>query len=217
MCVVRPRGRTQRRAGRCAVRRRSGETGAGHERRRSIRYRRSHARRGNPGCRRARGHEQEWPRLPAGNAFEMGACRRRPRRALHLAHDRRSLRRAARHHHPRPHDERRRPERRLVSCRHRAVSRAPAACCIICSACAHRPCSASSPRPTARLIYRGFLSATNCAPNSAECKGETVHLIGAPELVALYARAISACGSKAVCHDGDASVLDLAIIGEHTQ
>lgn len=46
---------------------------------------------------------------------------------------------------------------------------------------------------------------------------ETVHLIGAPELVALYARAIAACGSKAVCHDGDASVRGLAIIGEHTK
>jgi 2-dehydro-3-deoxygalactonokinase len=48
-------------------------------------------------------------------------------------------------------------------------------------------------------------------------QGETVHLIGAPELVALYAQAIAACGSKAVCHDGDASVRGLAIIGEHTQ
>lgn len=46
---------------------------------------------------------------------------------------------------------------------------------------------------------------------------ETVHIIGAPELAALYARAIAACGSKAVCHDGDASVRGLAIIGEHTK
>jgi 2-dehydro-3-deoxygalactonokinase len=48
-------------------------------------------------------------------------------------------------------------------------------------------------------------------------QGETVHLIGAPELVALYAQAIAACGSKAACHDGDASVRGLVMIGERTQ
>jgi 2-dehydro-3-deoxygalactonokinase len=48
-------------------------------------------------------------------------------------------------------------------------------------------------------------------------QGETVHLIGAPELVALYARAIAACGAKTVSHDGDASVRGLTIIGEHAQ
>lgn len=46
-------------------------------------------------------------------------------------------------------------------------------------------------------------------------QGETVHLIGAPELVVLYARAIAACGAKAVCLDAEASVRGLAIIGEH--
>lgn len=48
-------------------------------------------------------------------------------------------------------------------------------------------------------------------------QGETVHLIGAPELVALYARAIAASGAKAVSHDADASVRGLVIIGEHAQ
>jgi 2-dehydro-3-deoxygalactonokinase len=46
---------------------------------------------------------------------------------------------------------------------------------------------------------------------------QTVHLIGAPELVTLYARAVAACGSKALSHDGDASVRGLAIIGAHTK
>ncbi|MDO8877005.1 MAG: 2-dehydro-3-deoxygalactonokinase, partial [Pseudolabrys sp.] len=45
--------------------------------------------------------------------------------------------------------------------------------------------------------------------------GETVHLIGAPELVALYARALAVCGSTAISHDGDASARGLAIIAEH--
>lgn len=47
--------------------------------------------------------------------------------------------------------------------------------------------------------------------------GETVHLIGAPELVTLYTRAIAACGAKAVSLDAEASVRGLAIIGEHAQ
>ncbi|MDO9413146.1 MAG: 2-dehydro-3-deoxygalactonokinase [Pseudolabrys sp.] len=47
--------------------------------------------------------------------------------------------------------------------------------------------------------------------------GETVHLIGAPELVALYKSAIAACGAKAVSLDAEASVRGLAIIGEHAQ
>lgn len=47
--------------------------------------------------------------------------------------------------------------------------------------------------------------------------GEPVHLIGAPELMALYARAIAACGAKTINHDADASVRGLAIIGEHAK
>lgn len=48
-------------------------------------------------------------------------------------------------------------------------------------------------------------------------QGETVHLIGAAELVALYSRAIAACGAKAVSHDADASVRGLIIIGEQAR
>lgn len=47
--------------------------------------------------------------------------------------------------------------------------------------------------------------------------GQTVHLIGAPELVALYARAIATCGAKTVSHDADAAVRGLITIGEHAK
>lgn len=40
-----------------------------------------------------------------------------------------------------------------------------------------------------------------------------VHLIGAPELCALYARAIGAAGGRAVEHDADAAARGLALIG----
>jgi 2-dehydro-3-deoxygalactonokinase len=48
-------------------------------------------------------------------------------------------------------------------------------------------------------------------------RDETVHLIGAPELVALYAQAIAACGAKAISLDADASVRGLVMIGEHAK
>jgi 2-dehydro-3-deoxygalactonokinase len=42
---------------------------------------------------------------------------------------------------------------------------------------------------------------------------DRVHLIGAPALVALYARAIAACGGEAVIEDSDAAARGLARIG----
>ena len=45
--------------------------------------------------------------------------------------------------------------------------------------------------------------------------GAVVHVVGAPELTALYARAISACGAYAERHDGEAAARGLALIGEH--
>jgi 2-dehydro-3-deoxygalactonokinase len=42
-----------------------------------------------------------------------------------------------------------------------------------------------------------------------------VHVIGAPDLTALYARAISACGGYAERHDGEAAARGLALIAEH--
>jgi 2-dehydro-3-deoxygalactonokinase len=49
----------------------------------------------------------------------------------------------------------------------------------------------------------------------AGAMNEPVHVIGAADLAALYVRAISACGAKAVCHDGEASARGLAAIAEH--
>jgi 2-dehydro-3-deoxygalactonokinase len=45
--------------------------------------------------------------------------------------------------------------------------------------------------------------------------GVVVQLIGAPELTALYARAIAACGCYAERHDGEAAAHGLAAIGKH--
>ena len=42
-----------------------------------------------------------------------------------------------------------------------------------------------------------------------------VHVIGAPELTALYATAIAACGGYAERHDGEAAAFGLFQIGEH--
>ena len=44
-----------------------------------------------------------------------------------------------------------------------------------------------------------------------------VHIIGAPELTALYARAIEACGGMAERLNGEAAARGLALIGEHAQ
>lgn len=46
-------------------------------------------------------------------------------------------------------------------------------------------------------------------------QGAVVQLIGAPELTALYARAIAACGCYAERHDGEAAARGLAAIGAH--
>ncbi|MBN8871920.1 MAG: 2-dehydro-3-deoxygalactonokinase [Rhodospirillales bacterium] len=43
--------------------------------------------------------------------------------------------------------------------------------------------------------------------------GTVVHLIGAPDLTALYARAIAACGAFAERHNGEAAARGLALIG----
>ena len=45
--------------------------------------------------------------------------------------------------------------------------------------------------------------------------GVVVHVIGAPDLTALYARAISAHGGFPERHDGEAAARGLALIGAH--
>ena len=47
----------------------------------------------------------------------------------------------------------------------------------------------------------------------ASTPGAVVHLIGAPDLTALYARAITACGAFAERHNGEAAARGLALIG----
>ena len=44
-----------------------------------------------------------------------------------------------------------------------------------------------------------------------------VHIIGAPDLAGLYARAIAACGGQPVIYDGEAAAAGLALIGEHAR
>jgi 2-dehydro-3-deoxygalactonokinase len=45
--------------------------------------------------------------------------------------------------------------------------------------------------------------------------GSVVHLVGAPELTALYARAVEACGGMAERLNGEAAAKGLALIGQH--
>ena len=51
----------------------------------------------------------------------------------------------------------------------------------------------------------------------AQAAGAVVQVIGAPDLTALYARAIAACGGYAERHDGEAAARGLALIAEHAQ
>jgi 2-dehydro-3-deoxygalactonokinase len=44
-----------------------------------------------------------------------------------------------------------------------------------------------------------------------------VHVIGAPELAGLYARAIAACGGHAVVQEGDTAATGLTMIGERAR
>jgi 2-dehydro-3-deoxygalactonokinase len=51
----------------------------------------------------------------------------------------------------------------------------------------------------------------------AQANGAVVQVIGAPELTALYATAIAACGGYAERHDGEAAARGLALVAEHAQ
>ena len=48
-----------------------------------------------------------------------------------------------------------------------------------------------------------------------QAAGVVVQVIGAPELTALYAKAIAACGGYAERHDGEAAARGMALIGAH--
>jgi 2-dehydro-3-deoxygalactonokinase len=51
----------------------------------------------------------------------------------------------------------------------------------------------------------------------AQAEGSVVQVIGAPELSALYAKAITACGGYAERHDGEAVARGMALIAEHAR
>jgi 2-dehydro-3-deoxygalactonokinase len=51
----------------------------------------------------------------------------------------------------------------------------------------------------------------------ADAAGTVVQVIGAPELTALYAKAITGCGGYAERHDGEAAARGIAIIAAHAQ
>jgi len=55
------------------------------------------------------------------------------------------------------------------------------------------------------------------APSTGGAAGTVVQVIGAPELTALYAKAITACGGFAERHDGEAAARGLALIAEHAE
>ncbi len=51
----------------------------------------------------------------------------------------------------------------------------------------------------------------------AQAAGSVVQVIGVPDLTALYAKAIAACGGYAERHDGEAAARGMALIAGHAQ
>ena len=136
-----------RRPGGDRVRLGPGEAGARPVRHRRGRRRRSDARRGDAGVRRAGGDGRQRAGLPARDPLEVGARRGRPDHRLHHPHDRRGVRRAAGPHDPRAHDARgtRRTARRsMPACGVRTI---PAGCCTTSSARARWCWRGDWPRP----------------------------------------------------------------------
>lgn len=71
------------------------------------------------------------------------------------------------------------------------------------------------PETDAAAYLSGILIGHEVNAALAGRDGVVVHVIGAPELTALYARAISASGGFPERHDGEAAAHGLARIGEH--
>jgi 2-dehydro-3-deoxygalactonokinase len=67
----------------------------------------------------------------------------------------------------------------------------------------------------AAAYLSGILIGHEVGAALARRTGEVVHVIGAPELTMLYARAISAHGGYPERHDGEAAARGLALIGGH--
>jgi 2-dehydro-3-deoxygalactonokinase len=66
------------------------------------------------------------------------------------------------------------------------------------------------------LGHAAFQSLPGQTP-SPKADAAVVQVIGAPELTALYAKAITTCGGYAERHDGEAAARGLALIAEHAQ
>ena len=67
----------------------------------------------------------------------------------------------------------------------------------------------------AAAYLSGILIGHEVSAALAGAAGAIVHVIGNPDLAALYATAIAACGGYAERHDGEAAALGLFRIGEH--
>ena len=71
--------------------------------------------------------------------------------------------------------------------------------------------------PEAPAYLSGILIGHEVRAALATTQGGVVQIIGAPDLTALYAKAISACGGYAERHDGEAAARGMALIAEHAQ
>jgi len=67
----------------------------------------------------------------------------------------------------------------------------------------------------AAAYLSGILIGHEVASAMAAHRGAVVHVIGAPDLTALYARAIAAYGGYPERHDGEAAARGLALVAEH--
>ena len=192
-----------------------GEAGARPVRDRRGGRRRSDARRGDAGVRRAGRDGRQRAGLPAGDALEVGAGRGRPDRRLHHPHDRRDVRRAARPHDPRAHDARGTVGRRAVRCRACGGRGDPGGLLHHIFGARSLVLAGRLAETEAAAYLSGILIGHEVRAALAGRQGEVVHVIGAPELTLLYARAISAHGGYPERHDGEAAARGLALIGGH--
>jgi len=67
----------------------------------------------------------------------------------------------------------------------------------------------------AAAYLSGILIGHEVASAMATHRGAVVHVIGAPDLTALYARAIAVYGGYPERHDGEAAARGLALVAEH--
>ncbi len=73
----------------------------------------------------------------------------------------------------------------------------------------------SLPETDAPAYLSGILIGHEVRSALAGADAGVIHVIGAPDLTALYAKVIAACGAFAERHDGEAAARGLALIAEH--